>query len=531
MELRLPPAMETKLARAAADRGGDSAVLAKEAIARFLDCDEWFVREVEKGLQHTCLHHVYAALISVSLGSAGIGVSIGGLMLNRAGIVCVAACAAGFALFGAAGATVGAAGARLLQTAELPDMSLGAFQSTVFRYASDQIVDDHGLRLGSLGSDIFHDPEDSYNEFWAVTDRGPNGNPGKRTFVAPTFNPVILHVRVHGDRITILSALPILDAAGLPITGLPNVETFDEVPWDFNGTNIIGLNPGGLDTEGIVRTRDQSFWLVDEYSPSLVHVSREGLIIDRFVPEDSRLGSVLANTPNYRVKKYLPKILNFRRQNRGFEGVSITPDEKTLFIAMQSPLEYPTRALGRASRIIRILRFDIGSERVTGEFVYEFDQVCAFLGQPATCTVAPDEMKISSLTAINATSFLVDERTDTAAKVYRVDVTNATNILGSSWDSVAAAPTATTPALETLSNPASQGITLLQKTLVVDLSTFGLPNKIEGMALVRPQVLVVANDNDFGLLDTAAFDADRRLTNDTMVKSKLFYFELFDAQR
>jgi hypothetical protein len=452
-------------------------------------------------------------------------------MISRAGIVCVAACVGGLAWLAGTGVTVRAAGARMIAVAELPDMALGAFHNGVFRFAIDQIVDDHGLRLGSLGSDIFHDPDDSYNEFWAVTDRGPNGNPGLRTFVAPKFTPEILHVRAQSDRIVILSALPILDAAGVPATGLPNVESFDETPFNFDGTSVIGLNPNGLDTEGIVRTRDQSFWLVDEYSPSLVHVNRDGRVIDRFVPEDSPLGSTLATTPNYRVKKYLPKILNFRRQNRGFEGISITPDEKTLFLAMQSPLEYPTRALGRASRVIRILRFDIGSERVTGEFVYQFDEVCAFLGQPAGCTVAPDEMKISSLTAINATAFLVDERTDTAAKVYRVDVSNATNILGGVWDTVAAAPVAATPALETLASPASQGITTLAKTLVVDLSTFGLPNKIEGMALVRPGVLVVANDNDFGLVDAATFDANRRLSNDTLVKSRLFYFELVDPQQ
>jgi hypothetical protein len=237
-----------------------------------------------------------------------------------------------------------------------------------------------------------------------------------------------------------------------------------------------------------VRTRDATFWLVDEYSPSLVHVDRDGHVIDRYVLEDSPLATTLANTPNYRVKKYLPKILNFRRQNRGFEGLAITPDETTLFLAVQSPLEYPTRTLGRASRMIRILRFDIGAERVTGEFAYQFDEVCSFLGLAAGCSTAPDEMKISSMSAINATSLLVDERTDTVAKIYRVELSNASNILGSSWDNVAAAPTDTTPALETLTNPASQGITLLPKTLVVDLAPFGLPTKIEGISLVRPDV-------------------------------------------
>src|SRR5262245_37315775 len=137
-------------------------------------------------------------------------------MLKRAGVVCVVVCAAALVLLVGSGGTVRAA-ARVIQVAELADMSLGTFHNGVFyRYSTDQILDDHGLRLGSLGSDIFHDPDDSYNEFWAITDRGPNGNPGKRTFVAPKFNPEILHLRVQGDRITILSATPILDASGIP---------------------------------------------------------------------------------------------------------------------------------------------------------------------------------------------------------------------------------------------------------------------------------------------------------------------------
>jgi Esterase-like activity of phytase len=447
--------------------------------------------------------------------------------MNRVGMVWTAAWAAGVALVSGMGVTVGAQqGARVIQMAELPDMALGVFHNSLFRSPFDQIVDDHGVRLGSLGSDLFHDPDDSYNEFWAVTDRGPNGNPGRRTFLAPKFNPVILYLRVQ-DRIQILDALPILDASGLPVTGLSNVEGFDETPYDFNGANVIAGNPNGVDTEGIVRTRNGHFWLADEYSPSLIHVNKDGRIIERFVPEDSLLGTTLATTPNYVVKKYLPKILNYRRQNRGFEGLAVTADERTLFIAMQSPLDYPTSALGRASRNVRILRFDIGSERVTGDFVYQFDEVCAFLGEPAGCSVAPGEMKVSGLIALSATSLLVEERTDTAAKIYRVDLSGAMNILNTSWDAVAASPNASTTALETLANPASQGIAVATKTLVVNLAALpGIPNKIEGIALVRPDVLVIANDNDFGLVDNATFDASGRLSNDTRVKSQLLYIQL-----
>jgi predicted transcriptional regulator len=50
MEVPLSPDVQSKLARLAAERGRDTEALAREAIERFVDYDEWFVHEVEKGL-------------------------------------------------------------------------------------------------------------------------------------------------------------------------------------------------------------------------------------------------------------------------------------------------------------------------------------------------------------------------------------------------------------------------------------------------------------------------------------------------
>lgn len=50
MEVHLTPDVQIKLARLAAQRGRDAEMLAREAIERFVDYDEWFIREVEKGL-------------------------------------------------------------------------------------------------------------------------------------------------------------------------------------------------------------------------------------------------------------------------------------------------------------------------------------------------------------------------------------------------------------------------------------------------------------------------------------------------
>ena len=50
MEVHLNPATEAKLTRLAAEQGRNTEALVQEAIARFVDYDEWFIREVEKGL-------------------------------------------------------------------------------------------------------------------------------------------------------------------------------------------------------------------------------------------------------------------------------------------------------------------------------------------------------------------------------------------------------------------------------------------------------------------------------------------------
>ena len=50
MELHLSPELEGKLALAAGRRGVSVEVLAREALERAVDYDDWFIREVEKGL-------------------------------------------------------------------------------------------------------------------------------------------------------------------------------------------------------------------------------------------------------------------------------------------------------------------------------------------------------------------------------------------------------------------------------------------------------------------------------------------------
>ena len=50
MEVHFDPELQEKLARVASEQGRESEALVVEAVKRMLSHDEWFLREVEKGL-------------------------------------------------------------------------------------------------------------------------------------------------------------------------------------------------------------------------------------------------------------------------------------------------------------------------------------------------------------------------------------------------------------------------------------------------------------------------------------------------
>jgi len=50
MELKLTSELQAKLDEVAAQQGRDAQSLVQEAVQRLVDYDQWFVREVEKGL-------------------------------------------------------------------------------------------------------------------------------------------------------------------------------------------------------------------------------------------------------------------------------------------------------------------------------------------------------------------------------------------------------------------------------------------------------------------------------------------------
>ena len=50
MEVLLKPELASKLSRIAEDQGRSTEALVEEAVERLVDYDDWFLREVQKGL-------------------------------------------------------------------------------------------------------------------------------------------------------------------------------------------------------------------------------------------------------------------------------------------------------------------------------------------------------------------------------------------------------------------------------------------------------------------------------------------------
>src|SRR5689334_21068338 len=64
------------------------------------------------------------------------------------------------------------AGGKVIATYTVPKLPLAEIQNTKF---PGSIQNDHKILLGSVGSDLWHGPGDAKDEFWMITDRGPNG--------------------------------------------------------------------------------------------------------------------------------------------------------------------------------------------------------------------------------------------------------------------------------------------------------------------------------------------------------------------
>jgi hypothetical protein len=282
------------------------------------------------------------------------------------------------------------------------------------------------------------------------------------------------------------------NAAGDKLNGLPNpagMGASGETAYDLSG-KVIAPSADGIDSEGLVRAADGSFWISDEYGPHIAHFDANGRTLERINPFGTGTGG-----------RKIPAVFANRRANRGMEGLAITPDGKTLVGMMQSPMYNPSKAAVAGSVVLRILTFDIATG-ATKQYAYLMDNT--------TLT------GVSDIVAVNSTTFLTIERdglfggdaTSPAAfkKVFKIDLSTATDISDAANGVTGKLYSGKT--VEELNNAAglqAAGITPVSKTLVLDLLK-DLPSvyphdKAEGLALLPGNILVISNDDDFGVVD------------------------------
>lgn len=360
------------------------------------------------------------------------------------------------------------------------------------------------LSGGAYGSSLARVPGTT-NEFYGLTDRGPNvdGPNGTKVEPLPGFDPAIGKFRFTNGKAALLKSIPLKAQDGTPYSGRVNtLADTGETITDLDG-NVLPKDPNGYDPEGLVALKDGTFWVSDEYGPFITHFTANGRAIERLSPYDGTL----------------PTELKMRVPNKGMEGLTVTPDGKTLVGIMQSALQTPDLTV-KPSKVttLRIVTVSVKT-RQTHEFLYLLDN-------PGTTSSA-----VSEITALSNTDFLVDERDGNVEpgaykKLWRISLVGATDVGptssvpgttydagqggllvgGKSLDGLVA-DSSTSAALSTLQ---ANGIQPVTKVLDLDLGGllsaldptggfFG-HDKVEGVTtLDGGRTIVVSNDSDFGI--------------------------------
>ena len=374
---------------------------------------------------------------------------------------------------------------------------------------------------GGFGSAVAVDPN-APDVFYMLTDRGSNvaGQLANSIIIGkPDFDPQIGKFRLKDGKLVLEQTIELKNVSGGKLNGLPNpagMGASGEIAYDLNG-QVIAPSADGIDSEGLVRAADGSFWISDEYGPHLAHFDATGKTIERINPFGTGTGG-----------RKLPAVFANRRANRGMEGLAITPDGKTLVGMMQSPMYNPSRTAVTNSLVLRILTFDIATG-ATKQYVYLMDN--------ATLT------GVSDIVAVNATTFLTIERdglyggasTNPAAfkKVFKIDLSNATDISDPANGATGKLYSGKT--VEELNNAAgltTAGIVPVSKVIVLDLLK-DLPavyphDKAEGLALLPGNILVISNDDDFGVVDNGASGFAQKILPLTNVvdRNRLYFVKI-----
>ncbi len=368
----------------------------------------------------------------------------------------------------------------------------------------------------SPGAGAFRLKQDPEGRIWTITDRGPAidcneekdfiGTEDKqiclperrgKIYPLPGFAPSIYSVDISAEgaaRFT--QMIPVKGKSGKPVSGIPNALANSRVEnaYALDGRQL-DLDPSGIEPGGIVKLSDGTFWITDEFAPSVLEVAQDGTILRRIVPVSQADDYLNADYP---IQPTLPAIMGLRQVTRGFDGLAVSPDEAFLYVAMQSTLANPDLEAYRRSPAVRIWKLDRISGAVIAEFVYPLEPPEVFTADqaPGPRPLRQSDVRISEIVAVGQDRLLVLERIRYGSRIFHVDLAGAVP-LPERFDLPGELPT-----LEQLAPAdwAKSGVQPLTKRLLMDSALVkGLGGRLSAMALMSPRQLLVLSNNDTGI--------------------------------
>ena len=358
-------------------------------------------------------------------------------------------------------------------------------------------------------SALYPIPGTKGKEFWTISDRGVNVDAASANTVncRPTYDkiyafanyaPKIHRIRVEGTSIKVLQTITMKRPDGTGATGIINPTGFGSTALEVASTDTV-LNCAnfnskiapkdvwGIDSEGLVVDAEGNFWIAEEGGPTIWKLNKNGVVVKRYTPYANLVGAEPQDVA-------IDTVFKYRKNNRGFEGLSITPNGK-IYAIIQSPVLYPSKTIGEGSRIHRILEIN-PLTNATRMFAYLNDGV---IGTSGVNQIRLRDWKIGDMAAINNDEFLVIEQalrgTTDRKFIYKINISNATNVNSGLYSGV------TLEALVDQTGLTNNSITPVQKTLFMDLLANNWPSnleKAEGLAIINDSTFALVNDNDFG---------------------------------
>ena len=367
-------------------------------------------------------------------------------------------------------------------------------------------------RLGFF-SDLYYDRYQ--NVYYGLSDRGPGGG-------VIDYNTRVQKFSLDVDRNT---------------GAIANFKVLDTILFTKDGQNFNGLKPdllpngnkGSLglsfDPEGFAVASNGNFYVSDEYGPSVYEFSPTGSFIRAFATPENIIPKQSDGTINYVDGR--PTITSGRQDNRGFEGLTLSPDGSKLYTLLQDPLVNEGSPDGRRGRNIRLVGFDTKIGKSTAQYIYQLESLADINDRiPGTdddfgANSQGRNIGISAITALNDKEFLVLERDNRgfgvdallgltenpsttpepvgSKRVYKINLTDATDVSAISLAST---------------NTLLAGVNPVNKSLFLDIAKALSPDnpgdwtkiaeKMEGLA-IGPQLkdgsytLLVGTDNDYSV--------------------------------